>query len=198
MSTSLPFAGLPSAPLVLAGMVPDLTADLPAILFYVFSGLAVVSAIAAATAPKIVHAAFGLMAAFFAVAGLYGLLGSDFLALTQIIVYVGGILILLVFGVLLTGRAKGQLGLEKAINTVPAVLAGTALLLGLLLAIHGSDFGPAQSLADMPTPKTTVAAIGRDLLAEDQYLFPFELVSVFLLVSLVGAAYLVRRKRTAS
>lgn len=182
----------------IAYLIPDMSRELFAVIFYALAAISVVSAIAAATAPKIVHAAFGLMGAFFGVAGLYAMLGSDFLALSQVIVYVGGILILLVFGVLLTGRAKGQLGLEKAINTVPAALAGTALLLGLLLAIHGSDFGPVKNLADMPTPASTVAPIGRDLLAEDQYLFPFEFVSVFLLVSLVGAAYLVRRKRTAS
>ena len=182
----------------LALLIPDITPQLFAGIFYALAAISVVSAVAAATAPKIVHAAFGLMGAFFGVAGLYAMLGSDFLALTQIIVYVGGILILLVFGVLLTGRAKGQLGLETPINAVPGVLAGTALLLGLLLAIYGSDFGPAKNLAEMPTPKTTVAALGRDLLTEDQYLFPFELVSVFLLVSLVGAAYLVRRKRGAA
>ena len=182
----------------LAFLVPDMSRELFAIIFYALAAIAVVSSIAAATAPKIVHAAFGLMGAFFGVAGLYALLGSEFLALTQVIVYVGGILILLVFGVLLTGRAKGQLGLEKVTNTVPAVLAGTALLLGLLLAIHGSDFGPPRTLAELPAPKYTVSAIGRDLLAEDQYLFPFEFVSVFLLVALVGAAYLVRRKRSAA
>ena len=141
MAASLSFADVCAVPPVLGGMIPDLTADLPAILFYAFSGLAVVSAIAAATAPRIVHAAFGLMAAFFAVAGIYGLLGSDFLALTQIIVYVGGILILLVFGVLLTGRAKSQLGLERPLSSAPAAIVGSLLLCGHLLAIFGTDFG---------------------------------------------------------
>ena len=182
----------------LAYLVPDLSPALPGLLFFVLAAISVASAIAAATAPKIVHAAFGLMGAFFGVAGLYALLGSDFLALTQVIVYVGGILILLVFGVLLTGRAKGQLGLERLTNTVPAVLAGSALLFGLLLAIHGSDFGPQKALSELPEPKSTVAALGHDLLATDQYLFPFEFVSVFLLVALIGAAYLVRRRRGAS
>src|SRR6058998_1377240 len=121
-----------------ASLLPDLTPILPGLIFYVLAGLAIVSAVAAATASKIVHAAFGLMGAFFGVAGLYALLGSDFLALTQIIVYVGGILILLVFGVLLTGRAKRQLGLERSASPLPGVLAGTVLLVGLLLAIHGS------------------------------------------------------------
>lgn len=183
---------------LLSGWVPDLTGALPAILFWVLTGLAVVSAVMAAVAPRIVHAAFGLMAAFFGVAGLYALLGSDFLALTQVIVYVGGILILIVFGVLLTGRAKSQLGLEKPSSRVPAVLAGALLLAGLLIAIFRSDFGGTAPMADLPEPKATTAALGRAFLATDQYLFPFELVSVFLLLALVGAAYLVRRRRDAS
>jgi NADH:ubiquinone oxidoreductase subunit 6 (subunit J) len=138
------------------------------------------------------------MGSFFGVAGLYALLGSDFLALAQVIVYVGGILILLVFGVLLTGRAKAQLGLEKPSSSVPGILAGGALLFGLLACILNTDFRMTGKLAE-PTTRTTVGAVGRALLAEDGYLFPFEFVSVFLLVALVGAAYLVRRKRgTAS
>jgi NADH-quinone oxidoreductase subunit J len=175
--------------------IPDLTAVLPAILFYALAAIAVVSAVAAATAPRIVHAAFGLMGAFFGVAGLYALLGSDFLALTQVIVYVGGILILLVFGVLLTGRAKSSLGLERPTTLLPAVIGGAALLFGLLLAIFSSDFGPAREVAD---PPPTTAALGRALLDPEQYLLPFELVSVFLLVALLGSAYLVRRRRGGS
>jgi NADH:ubiquinone oxidoreductase subunit 6 (subunit J) len=175
--------------------IPDLTAVLPAILFYVLATIAIVAAVAAATAPRIVHAAFGLMGAFFGVAGLYALLGSDFLALTQVIVYVGGILILLVFGVLLTGRAKSSLGLEKKTSVLPAAIGGAALLCGLLMAIFSSDFGAAREVTD---PPPTTAAIGRALLDPEQYLLPFELVSVFLLVALLGSAYLVRRRRGGS
>jgi NADH-quinone oxidoreductase subunit J len=174
--------------------IPDLTPHLPAVLFYVFALVSVASAVAAATATRIVHAAFGLMAAFLGVAGLYALLGADFLSLTQVIVYVGGILILLVFGVLLTGRVKSALGLERKTGTGLAVLAGSALLLGLLVTIGGTDFHPNPSPGE-PGPST--ADIGRALLTPDQYLFPFELVSVFLLLALLGAAYLVRRKRAS-
>ncbi|MCC7139121.1 MAG: NADH-quinone oxidoreductase subunit J [Planctomycetes bacterium] len=182
----------------LASLIPDLTPVLPGLVFWVLAGLSVVSAVAAAMAPKIVHAAFGLMAAFFGVAGLYALLGADFLSLTQVVVYVGGILVLLVFGVLLTGRAKAQLGLEKPVRVGGAVAAGTALLLGLLLAIGKSDLSRSPWLSDLPEPQGTTHAIGRALLDPEQYLLPFELVSVFLLAALVGAAYLVRRRRDAS
>ena len=177
--------------------LPDLTPILPALVFYALAGLAVASAVAAATAPRIVHAAFGLMAAFFGVAGLYALLGSDFLALSQVIVYVGGILILLVFGVLLTGRAKSALGLERTTSATPAILAGTVLLFGLLLAIGGTDWGAAAGadLKSLPEPAATPADVGRAFLKPEQYLLPFELVSVLLLVALIGAAYLARRRR---
>lgn len=183
----------------LAGLVPDLTPMLPAIVFAAMAVLTIAGAVTAAAAPRIVHAAFGLMAAFFGVAGLYALLGSDFLALTQVIVYVGGILILLVFGVLLTGRAKGQLGLEQRARFWPAAVAGGLLLAGLLLAIFssGTDFHSRGTLTTLPEPRgTTVGDLGRAFLAPDQYLYPFEYVSVFLLVALVGAAFLVRRRRT--
>lgn len=180
----------------LASLLPDLTPVLPGLVFYALAGLSIVAAVAAATAPRIVHAAFGLMAAFFGVAGLYALLGSDFLAITQIVVYVGGILVLLVFGVLLTGRTKAALGLETPVRVMPAAFAGGALLFGLLLAILSSDFyDGGRRMNDLPEPQTTTKALGRALLDPEQYLLPFELVSVLLLSALVGAAYLVRRRR---
>lgn len=192
---TFPLAGL--APL--GSMIPDLTPILPGLIFYGLAGLAIVSAVAAATAPKIVHAAFGLMAAFFGVAGMYALLGSDFLALTQVVVYVGGILVLLVFGVLLTGRTKAALGLERPTHVMPAAFAGGALLFGLLGAILSSDFGDGgRTMADLPEPPSTTAALGRAFLDPNQYLLPFELVSVFLLAALIGAAFLVRRRREGS
>ena len=180
---------------VLAGMIPDLTAVLPGILFGVFAAIIALSCLLAAFSGKIVHAAFGLMAAFFGVAAMYALLGSDFLALTQVIVYVGGILILIVFGVLLTGRAKSQLGLARPIGRTWAAATGLVLFVALALAIWTSNFGTPLKLNQLADPKYTTAQIGRSLLDPNGYLFPFEFVSVFLLVSLIGAAYLVRRKR---
>ena len=173
--------------------IPDLTAFMPAIAFGLLAVLTLLGGIVAAMAPRIVHAAFGLMLSFFGVAGLYALLGADFVALAQVIVYVGGILVLLVFGILLTGRLKGALGLERVPRTWPAVLAGGVLFLGLALALRGTTF-PGSHAEPLPKEPTT-ALLGRALLDPEQYLFPFELVSVLLLGELVGAAYLARRKR---
>ena len=182
-------------PAPLAGMIPDLTAVLPGLLFGAFAGIIGLSCLLAAFSGKIVHAAFGLMAAFFGVAAMYALLGSDFLALTQVIVYVGGILILIVFGVLLTGRAKSQLGLATPVGRVWAALTGLVLFVALASAIWTSNFGPIVKLDQLADPQYTTAQIGRSLLDANGYLFPFEFVSVFLLVSLIGAAPHVRRKR---
>lgn len=186
------------AALVFSSMIPDVGPYLPGLIFLVLSALSILGGMLAAFAPKIVHAAFGLMAAFFGVAGIYALLGADVLALVQVIVYVGGILILLVFGVLLTGRAKGQLGLESRRPTWPwALILGAVLLVGLSWALFKTEFhSSGATLSTLPEPQgTTVGGLGRALLAPDQYLYPFEFVSVFLLLALVGAAYLVRRKR---
>jgi NADH-quinone oxidoreductase subunit J len=173
-------------------LVPDLTEHVPAIVFYALAGIAVVAAIAAATAPKIVHAAFGLMATFFGVAGLYAMLGADFVALSQVIVYVGGILVLLVFGILLTGRTQADLGMEVVPKKGVAAVIGGLVFLGLMLAIGGTDW---NAVSDPGEPAPTTAPIGRAFLDPDQYLVPFELASVLLLAALVGAAYLARRRR---
>ncbi len=173
--------------------IPDLTPYLPGIIFGALSALAIISAIAAATAPKIVHAAFGLMAAFFGVAGLYMMLGADFVAMAQIVVYVGGLLVLLVFGILLTGRTQEALGLETKPRVGWAIFAGGIFLFAMLLAIGSSDFNAVE---DPGEPEPTVAAIGRAFLDPDQFLIPFELASVLLLAALVGAAYLARRRRS--
>lgn len=178
---------------VLALSIPDLTPYLPTIIFWGLAGLAVISAIAAATAPKIVHAAFGLMAAFFGVAGLYAMLGADFVALSQIVVYVGGILVLLVFGILLTSRTEAALGLETKTRTGFALFVGGLFLFVMLFAIFGSEFNTVETPEE---PQPTVAAIGRAFLDPDQYLVPFEVASVLLLSALVGAAYLARRRRS--
>lgn len=182
---------MPDLPCLLAAADPPLKV----VVFFALAGLSVASAIVAIAAPRIVHAAFGLLGTFFGVAGLYALLGADFVALAQILVYVGGILVLLVFGVLLTERLMGPLGLDDRRRSVWPILAGGLLLLGLLGAIHASDFPLAEEVGE-PTP--TIDAIGRAFLDPDQHLVAFELASVLLLAALVGAAYLVRRRREGS
>ena len=174
--------------------VPDLTAALPSIIFFGLAAVTVLGAIGAAIAPRIVHAGFSLIAAFLGVAGLYAMLGADFVAFSQIIVYIGGILVLLVFGILLTDRTETALGLKKPQPRTAAIVMGGVVLLGLLLAIGATDWNAIQ---DPGAPEPTTSMIGRAFLDPNGFLVPFELASVLLLAALVGAAYLVRRRRTS-
>jgi NADH:ubiquinone oxidoreductase subunit 6 (subunit J) len=157
--------------------------------FYAFAALIIGSAIFAATAKRIVHSAFALMATFFGVAGIYALLGSDFLAVTQVIVYVGGILVLIVFGVLLTDRVPDEFKAVKGRSWLPASVAAGLVFMALAGATMSAKW-PHVVKGELPAPTTTVEAIGRSLLTD--YLIPFEFASVLLLVVLVGAARLAR------
>jgi NADH-quinone oxidoreductase subunit J len=159
------------------------------IAFFVFAALTAGSALFAATAKNIVHAAFSLMATFFGVAGIYAILGSDFLAVTQVIVYVGGILILIVFGVLLTDRVPEEYRVIKPRNYLPALVAAGLVFVALAGAEMNAKW-PKLVQGDLPAASTTVEAIGRSLLTD--YLIPFEFASILLLVVLVGAARLAR------
>jgi len=174
---------LAAAPASLSGVLD--------LVFYALAALTLLGAVAAAVAPRIEHAAFSLIATFLGVAGLYALLGADFLAFSQVLVYVGGILVLLVFGVLLTGRTERALGLEKVARKRFALFAGGLVFLGLMLALHATTWPTAQP----GDPQPTTEAIGRAFLDPDGFLIPFELASVLLLAALIGAAYLARRRR---
>ncbi|MBM3334428.1 NADH-quinone oxidoreductase subunit J [Candidatus Sumerlaeota bacterium] len=158
------------------------------LVFYLLAALVVISCAIVVFAQNIVHAVFALFVTLLAVAGFYALLGADFLAVTQVVVYVGGILVLLLFGILLTSRMPIILGLTTRRTYLLAVLAGSVVLALLTTVIIGSGFFGQHVTAQ---PKPTIESLGELLLG--RYLFPFEFASLTLLVALIGAAYLVRR-----
>jgi NADH-quinone oxidoreductase subunit J len=158
----------------------------PALLFLALAGLVLGSAAYAVWAKKIDHSAFALMACFTGVAGLYAMLGSDFIAVAQVVVYVGGIMVLVVFGVLLTDRLPVEFRQISRETVVQGAFVAIPAAAALLWAVLGTDFG-----AVVPGRATgTTEAVGTLLLTD--YLFPFEFASVLLLVALVGAARLAR------
>jgi len=162
---------------------------MPGAVTFVFYGLATLvlgGAAGVAFSRNIVHAAFLLLATLAGTAGLYLYLGADFVGVTQLLVYVGGILVLLLFAVLLTGR----IGDVRATNL--ALARGTALPLALLLgtltvaAVAVTTWPHTEAIA---APAT--ARIGDAFLRE--YLLPFELISLLLLMALVAAMVVARR-----
>ncbi len=158
------------------------------IIFNVFILLTVIPSLWVALSSNIVHAAFSLLFTFFGIAGLYALLGADFIAVVQVIVYIGGILILIIFGVMMTQRGKMlPTSIRLPGNLLAAILSGV-MLVALILAALRSNW---PSTPHPGQPKPTSAAIGDLLLSK--YLIPFELASLLLLGVLVGAVLIVRR-----
>ncbi len=162
------------------------------LVFYLFAFITVFSAFIVVFSKNIVYSAFSLLFTFFGVAGLYVLLNADFLAVTQILIYVGGILVLLLFGVMLTNRVISVDIKTSTVHTVPALLI-VALVAGSLSGMFYSTW--RSSTAPAWTLKTTTPPIGELLMTS--YLLPFELASVILLVALIGAAMVSRRERKA-
>jgi len=166
--------------------------DLFTIIFYLFTLLTLVSASVVVFSKNIVRSAFSLLFTFFGVAGLYVLLMADFLAVTQLMIYVGGILVLVIFGVMLTSRQINVDAKTGTVQTLPAVLI-VAAIAGTLVGMFWSTNWP--QMGTLPETLSSGKNIGELLLTS--YLLPFEVASVILLVALIGAAMIARREKKA-
>lgn len=159
------------------------------IIFYLFAAVTLISAFFVVTNRNIVYSAFFLLFTFFGVAGIYVLLGADFVAVVQVIVYVGGILILLLFGVMLTNKITNVEIKTGTINILPAAI-GVGLFAGALLAaLINSDWKTLPAGKPLPT----TALLGSMLIQD--YLLVFELLGIILLIALIGAASIARREK---
>ena len=165
-------------------MIPDLGQ----ILFFSIVLLVILSAYWVVMSPNLVHSAVSLLFTLFGVAGLYIFLYADFIAATQVIIYVGGILVLIIFGVMLTNKIDDPKLSNQSQNQL---VAGVFCLL-LLIFQFQIIFNTNWYIGDFITRESTVNDIGMMLLTD--YLLPFEIVSVLLLAALIGAAMLSRKK----
>lgn len=158
------------------------------IIFNIFILLSIIPSFWVAFSNDIVHAAFSLLFTFFGIAGLYVLLGADFIGVVQVIIYIGGILVLIIFGVMMTERGKMLRLTVKLPGRIFAALLSLVILVGLFLAILRT---PWPIVASPAQPGPTSAAMGELILSK--YLIPFEVTALLLLASLVGAVLIVRR-----
>jgi NADH-quinone oxidoreductase subunit J len=157
------------------------------VIFYLFAAITLLSAFFVVTSRNIVHAAFYLLFTFFGVTGIYVLLGADFVAIVQLIVYVGGILILLIFGVMITNKIT-QVDIKTGtVHTLPAAI-GVGLFTGIVGAVI---LNTQWAIVDSPMPVATLSTLGEMLLTE--YVLIFELLGILLLVALIGAASMARK-----
>jgi NADH-quinone oxidoreductase subunit J len=179
----------------------------PSFFFWLFSAIACSFAVGVLVSTNIVRMAFYLVMSLAATAGLIFLAGADFVGAMQLLIYVGGTLVLLIFGVMLTSQERFVEMKTWAGDWVKAFLAGGALLFVLIYAAFSIPAwrGMDRAAAEAVPVQHTVAPIAMGLLGArtdssdvSGYLLPFEIVSVHLLVVLIGAAYLARAKRTRS
>ena len=167
--------------------------------FYVFAALTLVGALSVLLTRNVLYAAFFLLLTLLGAAGLFVLASADFLAVAQIMIYVGGVLVLVIFGVMLTHKPerradatsqtpKRVASLNRAgsllTRLVPLLVAG-GLFVSLYTLLARANF----SLLTRPVGwESTVRTVGKQLMTE--YVIPFEIAGILLLAALVGATYL--------
>jgi NADH:ubiquinone oxidoreductase subunit 6 (subunit J) len=159
------------------------------VIFWMLAAITVASAAITAFSRNIVYSAFALLGAFAGVVGIYILLAADFVAMVQIFVYIGGILVLTIFAVMLT-QGIGDVNVSnRAVGKAPAfvtiLIAGAVMLYAVLRTHWFTAVGPL-------TIAPTTYGIGNAFL--DTYVLPFELASLVLLAALIGAVVISRQE----
>jgi len=158
-------------------------------LFYLVAGVAVVSALGVCYSKNIVRMAIWLFGALGSVAMLYFMLAANFIAAIQLIVYAGGTLILLVFGVMLTSKSPWARFEPRKIEVFGATVVSGTLFVCLSLLLTRADW----TTTALPVAGTAMTALGHSLMTT--YLVPFELAGVLLMIVMVGAAHLARQEK---
>ncbi|MBD1433803.1 NADH-quinone oxidoreductase subunit J [Sphingobacterium sp. DN00404] len=174
------------------------------LLFYAFAGMAIVSALLLVNIRNTARALFLLFIVLFAMAGLYLFALADFIAITQILVYVGGVLILLIFAFMLSNKEllDDLQSTSKRFISLPnwqaLVLAFVFLSIMIYSYISWSEHIPqwiqqAEAKGKMIlSTDNNIKALGFKFMT--QYVLPFEIISVFLMMALIGAAHLSRKE----
>jgi NADH-quinone oxidoreductase subunit J len=154
------------------------------IIFYLLAALTLVSAVLAVTTRMIFRAAIYLLFSLIGIAGIYFWLQYEFIAAVQIVVYVGGIVVLIIFSIFLTQQAGEQLPKQRFGRQLFAALAAFCGLALIMLQFAEHSFNGTTNAAIEPT----VANIGNQMLGVDDngYALPFEVVSILLLAALIG------------
>lgn len=165
------------------------------VLFFLFAAVILASAIMVVSARNLVHAALWLVLTLFGVAALYALLEAGFMAVVQVVIYIGAIAILFIFAVMLTRRElrdKGP-GLNK--NWWVSALVSVLVFGGLATIVSGwSGFSTAS--AGLPSGFDAVEALGEALVSPQAFVLPFEVASILLVAAMVGAVYIAFNPRS--
>ncbi len=161
--------------------------NLPELFFYLFAGVTVGFAVVVAFSTNLLHSAFTLFFLLFFMAGFYALLGGDFLAMVQLMVYAGGINVLLIFGTMLTADVAQPERSNLSFQGVLTFFSGVAFTAVLLAVFEHTTWPLLEQPAEVGP---TTIDIGKLLLKE--YVLPFEVISFLLVAAMVGAIMVVK------
>lgn len=162
--------------------------DISTAIFALIAAVTVGSAMMVAFSRNIIYSAFSLLGTFAGVAGLYVFLGADFVAAVQLLIYVGGILVLILFAVMLTHRITDVEITNRAAGRIPALILIAVFIYLLVQAIRETPWVKAKEIVYAATTGT----IGNLFL--NSYLLPFELASLVLLAAMIGAVVISRKE----
>jgi NADH-quinone oxidoreductase subunit J len=160
------------------------------VIFIILSAVALIGALGVVLSRNLFHAAIFLVLSFVGVAGFYVLLEAEFLAMIQILVYVGAISILIIFAIMLSRRLMSPDFRARNEQWLWALVAAVALFAILVVVLIQVDWPVAQA----EVPSGTLVELGKALVDPGQYLLVFEVASVLLLVALVGAVIVARER----
>jgi NADH:ubiquinone oxidoreductase subunit 6 (subunit J) len=176
-------------------------------LFYLMGFITLASALFVAASKNLVRSVFMFFVTLLSLAGLYVLALADFIAITQIVIYVGGILVLMLFAFMLSGKEtlanlQQQNDRFLSISKLPALLLAVLFFIVLINIVFKTDINNLQWISkaisykvDIKPDSPMTSNIGTSLMTT--YLLPFEAISILLMMALVGAAHLSRKEKNA-
>ena len=162
------------------------------LLFYILGGIAIASAVLVVTRKHAMHSALFMMVNMCTLAILYLMLQAQFIAIIQILVYAGAIMVLFLFVIMLLNLGEEEKVKEKFLSKKTLGFALGAVLLAQFIFAFGKISADTNTLSPNAMQQGTVEYIGKVLFTE--YLFPFEAVSFLLLAAIVGAVVLAKKK----
>jgi NADH-quinone oxidoreductase subunit J len=164
------------------------------IIFLITAGVILASAVMVVTTRNMIHAALWLIVTLFGAAVLFALLNAAFIAVVQVVVYIGAIAILFIFAVMLTRKELRDRGAQLNGGWWLSAVVAALTFGGLFFLLSGWN-GFSTHAPDLSSSTDTVQLLGQALVSPDAYVLPFEVASVLLLAALVGAVYVAFQKK---
>ena len=156
-------------------------------LFWILAAVMLGSALLVVTMRDIIRCGLAMIVSFLALAGIYVLIGAPLLGAAQVIVYIGAISVLILFAIMLTQTKDAPSRLVFQTQAVPAAIAAVIVAVLIALAVSATDWAEL-------TERVRLATSAMSLVLFDQFVFPFEIVSVLLLAAVIGGVFLAKRE----